>query len=157
MRALIFVLVASAASAQPDASRSQLAALFAHGGKLYTPMANTSSRRCTAMRVTAHDFVFADWDGMYMTTSSWAYNWSAEEPDTVGIADPDTHSEVVPPDPDVWPVGSFGTLCAGDYKITYTRDRVEIGGQPLYFTLAAGRAALARPIEHATPDFIGSC
>ena len=155
MRVLTLVLVASVASAQPHPSR--MADLFAHGGKLYTPVANTSARRCIAMRVTATDFVYTDWDGKYMTTSSWAYSWSAEEPDSIGIADPDTHTEVVPPNPDVWPAGNYGTLCAGDYKITVARDHVEIGGQLLYFTLAGCRATLKHPIDHVTPDFIGSC
>jgi hypothetical protein len=155
MRVLTLLLVASVASAQPHPSR--MADVFTHGGKLFTPVVDTSARRCVAMRVTTTDFVYTDWDGTYMTTTSWAYSWSPEEPDTVGIADPTTHTEVVPPNPDVWPPGSYGTLCADNYKITVARDHVEIGGQLLYFTLAGCRVAMNKAIGRNVVDFLGDC
>lgn len=143
---------------QPTPAHDQWKRALAHPGfLLYTPVKTASTSRCAAMRVTDEGLVFATYDGHTIEKSTWQLSWDPDAPETIGIAEPSHVSLVVDPD---WPWGggSMGLVCEGDYEIRYRTDHVEIGEQPLYFTLAACRAALrTRPVAHETPEFAGGC
>lgn len=153
MRALVLLILTTTAHAD---SRGQLASTLAHpGARLYTPIKIDHATRCSAIRVTDQALVFRSFDGHTIERSAWQFYWNADEPDTIGIADPTHESIVVDPD---WPWGGggFGTLCASDHPVIYFHEHVEIGEQPLYFTLAACRAALrTHAVAHETPEFAG--
>ena len=157
MRWLAIVLISTTAHAD---SRAQLATTLAHpGARLFTPIHTDGATRCSALHVDGdHGLVFEIYDGHEIRKSTWQLYWNPDDPDTIGIADPSSESIVVDPD---WPWGGggYGTLCASDHAVTYFQGHVEIGNQPLYFTLATCRAALRRQplVDHETPSFDGGC
>jgi hypothetical protein len=156
MRWLVLVLVTATAHAD---SRGQLAAALARpGARLFTPVHSDGALHCSALHVADHGLVYESYDGHAIAKSAWQLYWNPEDPDTIGIADPTYEAIVVDPD---WPWagGGFGTLCASDHAITYFHEHVEIGNQPLYFTLAGCRSALRRQpfVDHDTPSFDGGC